>query len=164
MSKQIEELPILIVGGGPVGLGMHIELGRRGIRSLLIEQGDGTIEHPRTGLVAIRTMEIFRQWGIAQDVRACGFPQDYELSMVFCTSLTGKLLDREPYPSMRDAPTPSETPEKSSAARSSGFSPFSPRRRCATPLAPCASDNAANSSNRRRRAYRLRYVISPLTN
>ncbi|KRB96187.1 2-polyprenyl-6-methoxyphenol hydroxylase [Hydrogenophaga sp. Root209] len=104
--------PVLIVGGGPVGLSMAIELGWRGIESMLVDEGDGTIEHPRTGLIAMRTMELFRRWGLAQRVRECGFPEDYELSMVFCTSLNGLLLDQEKYPSMRDAPTPPETPEK----------------------------------------------------
>lgn len=112
MTQEIIETPVLVVGGGPVGLAMTIDLGTRGIPSILVEQGDGTIEHPRTGLVAVRTMEAFRQWGIAEKVRACGFPEDYELSMVFCTSLTGLLLDREAYPSMRETPTPPETPEK----------------------------------------------------
>lgn len=104
--------PVLIVGGGPVGLCLSIDLNYRGVPHVLIEQSDGTIEHPRTGLVAIRTMEAFRQWGLAEDVRRCGFPENYELSMVFCTSMTGLLLDREPYPSMAQAPTPPETPEK----------------------------------------------------
>jgi len=112
MSEAVVEVPVLIVGGGPIGLAMSIDLARRGVRSVLLEQGDGTIEHPRTGLVAIRTMEAFRMWGISRQVRACGFPEDYDLSMVFCTSLNGLLLDREPYPSMRDSPTPPETPEK----------------------------------------------------
>lgn len=112
MSEAVVEVPVLIVGGGPIGLAMSIDLARRGVHSVLLEQGDGTIEHPRTGLVAIRTMEAFRMWGISQQVRACGFPEDYNLSMVFCTSLNGLLLDREPYPSMRDSPTPAETPEK----------------------------------------------------
>lgn len=103
---------ILIVGAGPVGLAMAIELGNRGVKCTLIDRGDGTIEHPRTGLVAIRTMEAFRTWGIAQAVRDCGFPPDYELSMVFCTSLNGLLLEKEPYPSMANSPTPPETPEK----------------------------------------------------
>jgi 2-polyprenyl-6-methoxyphenol hydroxylase-like FAD-dependent oxidoreductase len=103
---------ILIVGAGPVGLAMAIELGNRGVECILVDRGDGTIEHPRTGLVAIRTMEAFRMWGIADAVRNCGFPPAYELSMVFCTSLNGKLLDKEPYPSMAAAPTPPETPEK----------------------------------------------------
>lgn len=106
------ENSILIVGAGPVGLAMAIELGNRGVHCIVVDRGDGTIEHPRTGLVAIRTMEAFRQWGIAQAVRDCGFPAHYELSMVFCTSLNGRLLDKEPYPSMADAPTPPETPEK----------------------------------------------------
>ncbi|MBO1110843.1 FAD-dependent monooxygenase [Bordetella petrii] len=112
MSEAVVDVPVLIVGGGPVGLAMSIDLARRGVHSVLLEQGDGNIEHPRTGLVAIRTMEAFRMWGISEQVRACGFPDDYDLSMVFCTSLNGLLLDREPYPSMRDSPTPSETPEK----------------------------------------------------
>lgn len=112
MSEAVVEVPVLIVGGGPIGLAMSIDLARRGVQSVLLEQGDGTIEHPRTGLVAIRTMEAFRMWGIARQVRDCGFPEDYDLSMVFCTSLNGLLLDREPYPSMRDSPTPPETPEK----------------------------------------------------
>lgn len=104
--------PVLIVGAGPVGLAMAIDLGWRGIACTLVERGDGSIEHPRTGLVAIRTMEAFRRWGLADRVRDCGFPQDYQLSMVFCTSLNGFLLDREDYPSMREAPTPMQTPEK----------------------------------------------------
>ena len=109
MGTEIKT-PVLIVGGGPIGLSMAIELGWRGIESILVDEGDGTIEHPRTGLIAVRTMELFRRWGLAQRVRDCGFPDDYDLSMVFCTSLNGLLLDRESYPSMRDAPTPPETP------------------------------------------------------
>ncbi|WP_454805789.1 FAD-dependent oxidoreductase [Paraburkholderia fungorum] len=104
--------PVLIVGAGPVGLAMAIDLGQRGIQCTLVERGDGNIEHPRTGLVAVRTMEAFRRWGLADRVRNCGFPEDYKLSMVFCTNLNGFVLDREDYPSMRDAPTPPQTPEK----------------------------------------------------
>ncbi|WP_120970406.1 FAD-dependent oxidoreductase [Comamonas sp. lk] len=111
MGTEIKT-PVLIVGGGPVGLSAAIELGWRGIESILVDEGDGTIEHPRTGLIAVRTMELFRRWGLSQRVRECGFPEDYDLSMFFCTSLNGLLLDQEKYPSMRDAPTPPETPEK----------------------------------------------------
>src|SRR6266446_2484739 len=110
--EQTITTPVLIVGGGPIGLSMAIELGWRGIDHVLVEQGDGTIDHPRTGLIAVRTLEALRRWGLAQRVRDCGFPDDYELSMVFCTSLNGRLLDVEKYPSMRDTPTPAATPEK----------------------------------------------------
>lgn len=103
---------VLIIGAGPVGLGLGLDLAWRGVDALLLDQGDGHVEHPRTGLVAVRTMEFFRRWGIAEAVRNCGFPDDYALSIVFCTSLNGKLLDRDDYPSMRDTPTPDWTPEK----------------------------------------------------
>lgn len=91
---------------------MAIELGWRGIGCVLVDEGDGALLHPRTGLIAIRTMEMLRRYGLAQRMRACGFPDDYALSMVFCTSLNGLVLERAPYPSMRAAPTPPETPEK----------------------------------------------------
>jgi 2-polyprenyl-6-methoxyphenol hydroxylase-like FAD-dependent oxidoreductase len=91
---------------------MALELGRRGVGCLLVEKTDGQIEHPRTGLIAVRTMEAFRRWGIADQVRNCGFPENYALSVVFCTSLSGFLLDRETYPAMADTATPPETPEK----------------------------------------------------
>ena len=68
MGTEIKT-PVLIVGGGPIGLSMAIELGWRGIESILVDEGDGTIEHPRTGLIAVRTMELFRRWGLAQRVR-----------------------------------------------------------------------------------------------
>ena len=61
--------PVLIVGGGPVGLGLAIDLGWRGITCLLVEQGDGTIAHPRANAENARTMEFFRRWGIADRVR-----------------------------------------------------------------------------------------------
>lgn len=117
------ETDVLIVGGGPVGLGMAIEFGKRGVKAALIEQGDGTVDHPRTGLIAVRTMELARRWGIATAIRDAGFPPDYELSMVFCTSLNGHLLARDPYPSMAQTPTPPETPEKKQRCPQSWMQP-----------------------------------------
>lgn len=111
MSTTLET-SVLVIGAGPVGLAMAIELGSRNVENILLEQTDGNVEHPRTGLVAVRTMEAFRRWGIAEQVRHCGFPGDYNLSMIFCTSLNGMLLDKENYPSMDEAPTPATTPEK----------------------------------------------------
>lgn len=112
MSSQVKETSVLIVGAGPVGLSLAIDLGWRGVDCMLIEQGDGTVEHPRTGLIAVRTMEFFRRWGIVDRVRNCGFPGDYDLSIEFCTSMSGYMLDRDEYPSMDDMPTPEWTPEK----------------------------------------------------
>src|SRR5258706_2725752 len=91
--------PVLIVGGGPVGLALAGELGWRGIACTLIEQGDGTIITPKMNEVNIRTMEFCRRWGIAEAVHACPFPPDYPLDVAFVTSLAGYELGRLPRPS-----------------------------------------------------------------
>ena len=56
--------PVLIVGGGPVGLAMAGDLGWRGVPCVLIEKTDGRITQPRMDIVHIRTMEFCRRWGI----------------------------------------------------------------------------------------------------
>ena len=62
----MQRIPVLIVGGGPVGLALAGELGWRGVRCMLIEQGDGTIVTPKMNEVNVRTMEFCRRWGIAE--------------------------------------------------------------------------------------------------
>jgi 2-polyprenyl-6-methoxyphenol hydroxylase-like FAD-dependent oxidoreductase len=122
MTKIIET-PVLIVGGGPVGLALALDLSWRGVRCMLIERTDGAIDNPKTGHIASRTMEFCRRWGIARQVRQCGFPDDYELNMVFCTSLAGHLLSRHRYPSMRDD-QPVASPETKQRAPQMYFDPI----------------------------------------
>lgn len=118
------QTPVLIVGGGPVGLGIAIDLGLRSVPSILVDETNGEVAHPRTGLIAVRTMELARSWGISDRIRKAGFPDDYELSIVFCTSLNGHLIAREPYPSMANTPTPPETPEKKQRLPQSWMQPI----------------------------------------
>ena len=87
-------VPVLIVGGGPVGLGLAIELGLRGVRCLLVEQGDGTIEHPRANAENSRTMELCRRWGVAELVRAEGTPADFSHTVLYVTAMAGWELAR----------------------------------------------------------------------
>src|SRR5436309_5999549 len=118
------DVPVLIVGGGPVGLSLALELSWRGIGSLLIEQSDGVPRHPKVGHISVRTMEHVRRWGILREVRNCGFPEDYVLRMVYCTSMNGFYLCSHEYPSMRQAPTPPETPEKKQRCPQLWFDPI----------------------------------------
>ncbi|MCJ1382620.1 hypothetical protein MMC17_005733 [Xylographa soralifera] len=65
-------VPVLIVGGGIVGLCASLFLSHYGIHSLLIERHSGTSIHPRARSVNARTMELFRHLGIEDRVREAG--------------------------------------------------------------------------------------------
>jgi 2-polyprenyl-6-methoxyphenol hydroxylase-like FAD-dependent oxidoreductase len=119
-----DETPVLIVGGGPVGLALAADLGRRGVECMLVEQGDGKIYHPRANTVNSRTMEFCRRWGIAEEVRQAGTPPDFPLDIVFCTGLSGYTLarvDRPTYGGHKPLPT---TPERSQRCNQLFFDPI----------------------------------------
>ena len=72
------ETPILIVGGGPVGLTLAMDLASRGIAVVVAEQRHRD-EHAsvKCNHVSARSMEIFRRLGMAARVRDSGLPPDY---------------------------------------------------------------------------------------
>ena len=88
------EIPVLIVGGGPVGLALACDLGWRGVSCLLVEQGNGSVGTPKMNEVNIRSMELCRRWGIVEKVDACPFPADFPLDSAFVTTLFGQELGR----------------------------------------------------------------------
>ena len=83
------ETPILIVGGGPVGLALATDLGWRGAPCLLIEQGEGPIDHPRATAINARSMEFMRRWGIGEAVCDAAYPDDFPHTALYCTTLNG---------------------------------------------------------------------------
>jgi 2-polyprenyl-6-methoxyphenol hydroxylase-like FAD-dependent oxidoreductase len=100
--QGLRRVPVLIVGGGPVGLALAAELGWQGAACELIEQGDGAIATPKMNEVNIRTMEFCRRWGIAEAVHNCPFPADYPMDVAFLTSVSGEELGRLPRPPRRE--------------------------------------------------------------
>jgi 2-polyprenyl-6-methoxyphenol hydroxylase-like FAD-dependent oxidoreductase len=68
------DVPVTIVGGGPVGLSTALALARQGVSSRVIEQREATTDHPKARGMFPRAMEIFRQWGVEQSIRARGLP------------------------------------------------------------------------------------------
>jgi putative polyketide hydroxylase len=66
------EVPVLIVGGGPIGLTSALLLARQNVPTLLIERHPGTSIHPRARGINIRTMEIFRSLGLEAAIREAG--------------------------------------------------------------------------------------------
>ena len=118
------DIPVLIVGGGPVGSALAIDLGWRGIDCLMIEQGDGTVDHPRLGIILTRMMEFARRWGIVDRIYNCGFDKNYHLNVVYCTSMTGHLLARDANPSAAEMQPPPESPEKRQRCPQIWFNPL----------------------------------------
>lgn len=83
------ETDVLIVGGGPVGLAASLMLGRRGVRSVLVERRPTTSSHPKATVVNIRSAELLRQWGVEDVARERGLPLELSGSVSWVTRLAG---------------------------------------------------------------------------
>jgi 2-polyprenyl-6-methoxyphenol hydroxylase-like FAD-dependent oxidoreductase len=94
---------VLIVGAGPVGLTLAVDLGKRGIRCILIEQKDAPQFLPKMERCNARTMEIYRRLGISERIRDAGFPRQCPMDVFIVLSLVEPPLLHLPYPSVADA-------------------------------------------------------------
>ncbi|WP_278251563.1 FAD-dependent oxidoreductase [Streptomyces griseocarneus] len=65
---------VLVVGAGPVGMALALDLAQRGVDFMVVEASDGSVAHPKVGTVGPRSMELFRRWGVADAIRAAGWP------------------------------------------------------------------------------------------
>ena len=101
--RSVPDTQVIIVGAGPVGLTLAIDLGRRGVRCILIEQKESPQFLPKMERCNARTMEIYRRLGIVQKVRDAGFPRDAPMDVFIITSLTEPPLLHLPYPSVARA-------------------------------------------------------------
>ncbi|MDA8312253.1 MAG: FAD-dependent monooxygenase [Actinomycetota bacterium] len=94
---------MLIVGGGPVGLTLAIELGQQGVRCLLIDKREAPGRLPKMERCNPRTMENFRRMGIADEVRRAGLPEWVPMDVFICI---GSVLDpplvHHRYPSVKE--------------------------------------------------------------
>ncbi|MFE9423224.1 FAD-dependent monooxygenase [Kitasatospora sp. NPDC006697] len=113
-QKQVpehQETEVLIVGGGPVGLALALDLGYRGVRCLVLDAADGTVSHPKVGTVGPRSMELMRRWGLAGRVRAAGWPGDHPLDIAWVTALGGHEIHRIDFGTADTRTPPPYTPE-----------------------------------------------------
>lgn len=85
---------IIIVGAGPTGLSLAVELGMRGIDTLVLEKSKHiNRSHPRAQALNPRTIQFFRRWGISEQLKAKKLIRDgYPIRYFWCSNLNGKVL------------------------------------------------------------------------
>jgi 2-polyprenyl-6-methoxyphenol hydroxylase-like FAD-dependent oxidoreductase len=110
---------VLIVGAGPTGLTLAIDLGRRGIRSILIERNQRPAFLPKMERANARTMEIYRRMGLARQIRAAGLRSDCPMDVYIVLALNEPPLLHLPYPSVAQA-------EAETRASNDGSQPLEP--------------------------------------
>lgn len=94
---------VVIAGGGPFGLMLANELGRRGVATLLVDQKPGTAYAPQANATQARTMEHYRRLGFADEVRALGMPPDFPTDIAYFTRFARHELARFRLPSSGEA-------------------------------------------------------------
>jgi 2-polyprenyl-6-methoxyphenol hydroxylase-like FAD-dependent oxidoreductase len=109
---RVLQTQALVVGGGPVGLTLAMDLAQRGIDVVVAEtRHPGEAPSPKCNHVSARTMEIFRRLGVSQAMRDAGLPADYPNDVSYRTTFTGAELSRIPIPCRRDRYTATGGPD-----------------------------------------------------
>src|SRR5262245_17207238 len=91
---------VLVVGAGPVGLTLAVDLGRRGVRCALVEKKPAPEFLPKMERCNARTMEIFRRMGVADQIRAAGLDRGVPMDVYITLAMNEPPLLRLPYPSV----------------------------------------------------------------
>lgn len=76
-ATSATKTPVLIVGAGPTGLVLALGLARRKVAFRIIDAADGPGEHSRAMVVQARTLEFYRQFGVAQQVVEAGIKVEH---------------------------------------------------------------------------------------
>ena len=102
VSADERAAPIIIIGGGPVGMMLALNLDALGVRSILVNAQPRPQWHPKGGTHNSRTMEHYRRLGLAAGIRKLGLPADHPTDVVYLTRLNGWELQRIAMPSERE--------------------------------------------------------------
>ena len=98
----MRSVPILIAGGGPVGMTLALALARFGVQAMLVERNRSTTQHPKMDITNVRSMELFRRLGLVEKLRSVAVPEAHCFDVAWVTTMAGYELQRFRYPSVID--------------------------------------------------------------
>ncbi|KAL7931347.1 hypothetical protein V8C35DRAFT_323774 [Trichoderma chlorosporum] len=82
------ETPVLVVGGGPAGLILSLQLARYGVHCMLVERNLDTTKWPKMDMTNCRSMELFNRLGISEGLRQIGVPSHYPFDVLLSSGLS----------------------------------------------------------------------------
>jgi 2-polyprenyl-6-methoxyphenol hydroxylase-like FAD-dependent oxidoreductase len=100
--SSIVAAPVIIIGGGPVGMMLALNLDALGVRCILVNTQVRPQHHPKGGTHNSRTMEHYRRLGLSDRIRKLGLPPDHPTDVVYFTRMSGWELQRIAMPSERE--------------------------------------------------------------
>lgn len=93
------DVPVLVAGGGPVGLALAADLNWRGIKTMVVEASSETTSYPKMDVTNCRTMEHFRRLGLAESIRAVAVDDNTRMDCLWTTDMAGWVLATKSNPS-----------------------------------------------------------------
>lgn len=109
----MNSFPVCIIGGGPVGMSLALNLDALGVRCVIVNREPGVLVQPRGSTQNARTMEHYRRLGLSASIRKLGLPPGQATDVVYFTRLDGHEVGRIRMPSeaekMRAVASASET-------------------------------------------------------
>lgn len=114
---RLNKTEVLIIGAGPVGLTLALDLGLRGIEVMLIDSKEDLLRLPKMERSNPRTMEIFRRLGMVDQIREAGYPSDVPMDVCIITSMAEPPLVHQAYPSVAETRAKIAASDDGSTAR-----------------------------------------------
>ncbi|MGH3761836.1 FAD-dependent monooxygenase [Actinophytocola sp.] len=116
------DTPVLVVGAGPVGATLALELAHHGITSVVVDRARHASRHPKMDFLNARSMELLRRLGLTDAIRDRGVPADHEFTFMWMRDFTAPPVSRWSYPSVTEA-------RATMAATNDGTQPLEPYQR-----------------------------------